>query len=120
MINGITVPPEPSATINNATLAGVDINGNGVRDDVERKIATQFGSDKIKFNAVMVHEATLQSAITEKTADKVQAHVLSVSCLEDSLLNAVDKLEKLILNTPARQRAYAEAFIGVVLEGCKK
>jgi threonine dehydratase len=40
MINGIAVPPEPNPTINNATLAGVDSNNNGVRDDVERKIAT--------------------------------------------------------------------------------
>lgn len=39
VINGITVPPEPAPSINNATLAGVDSNRNGVRDDVERKIA---------------------------------------------------------------------------------
>ena len=39
VINGITVPPEPAPTINNATLAGVDVNNNGVRDDVERAVA---------------------------------------------------------------------------------
>jgi hypothetical protein len=41
IINGISVPPEPTPAINNATLAGVDINANGVRDDVERKLALQ-------------------------------------------------------------------------------
>jgi hypothetical protein len=44
VINGITVPPEPAPSINNATLAGVDINNNGVRDDVERKIARNYPS----------------------------------------------------------------------------
>jgi hypothetical protein len=39
VINGITVPPEPAPSVNNATLAGVDINNNGVRDDVERTLA---------------------------------------------------------------------------------
>ncbi|WP_296843340.1 hypothetical protein [Thiofilum sp.] len=37
-INGIVVPPEPDATVNNASIQGVDINTNGVRDDVERKL----------------------------------------------------------------------------------
>jgi hypothetical protein len=50
IINGIAVPPEPDMTENNATLAGVDSNSNGVRDDVERLIAqtvkTQNSFDK--------------------------------------------------------------------------
>ena len=39
VINGITVPPEPAPAMNNATIAGVDVNANGVRDDVERALA---------------------------------------------------------------------------------
>jgi hypothetical protein len=42
VINSIAVPPEPAPAANNATLAGVDVNGNGVRDDVERIIARDF------------------------------------------------------------------------------
>ncbi|WP_345975315.1 hypothetical protein [Sulfurimonas sp. HSL3-7] len=38
VINGHVLPPEPDPAINNFTLAGVDVNKNGVRDDVERKI----------------------------------------------------------------------------------
>ena len=37
-INGYELPPEPDPEINNATLLGVDVNKNGVRDDVERWI----------------------------------------------------------------------------------
>jgi hypothetical protein len=39
VINGIVVPLEPDPVANKATLAGIDTNNNGVRDDVERKIA---------------------------------------------------------------------------------
>ena len=37
-VNGHRLPPEPDPKINNATLLGVDVNHNGVRDDVERWI----------------------------------------------------------------------------------
>ncbi len=37
-VNGHRLPPEPDTKINNATLLGVDVNHNGVRDDVERYI----------------------------------------------------------------------------------
>ena len=38
VINGHVLPPEPDPVANNATLLGIDINHNGVRDDVERWI----------------------------------------------------------------------------------
>ncbi len=37
-INGHRLPPEPNKTLNDSTLLGIDINNNGVRDDVERWI----------------------------------------------------------------------------------
>ena len=38
VVDGHTLPPEPDTQVNNATLLGVDVNNNGVRDDVERWI----------------------------------------------------------------------------------
>jgi hypothetical protein len=38
VIHGHVLPPEPDPAVNNATLLGVDVNNNGVRDDVERWI----------------------------------------------------------------------------------
>ena len=38
IINGHTLPPEPNSALNNSTLLGIDVNNNGVRDDVERWI----------------------------------------------------------------------------------
>ena len=44
IINGYTLPPEPDPTVNNATLLGVDSNGNGVRDDVERWVIKKYAN----------------------------------------------------------------------------
>jgi hypothetical protein len=37
-VDGHRLPPEPDPSTNNATLHGIDSNGDGVRDDVERYI----------------------------------------------------------------------------------
>ncbi len=34
-INGIEVPPSPDTIANQATLSGFDVNGNGIRDDID-------------------------------------------------------------------------------------
>ncbi len=38
VIQGHQLPPEPDPVVNDSTLLGIDANGNGVRDDVERWI----------------------------------------------------------------------------------
>lgn len=55
VINGHTLPPEPNPAINNATLLGIDSNGNGVRDDVEIWIYTTY--DKPIEHAVFMQSA---------------------------------------------------------------
>jgi len=42
VINGFVLPPEPDPVVNNSTLLGIDVNNNGVRDDVERWIYNRF------------------------------------------------------------------------------
>jgi len=41
-VNGHRLPPEPDPKVNNSTLLGVDVNKNGVRDDVERKVYAHY------------------------------------------------------------------------------
>jgi hypothetical protein len=43
LINGIKVPPDPGAD-KDLTVAGVDTDGNGIRDEIDRWIATKFGN----------------------------------------------------------------------------
>jgi len=38
VVDGHVLPPEPDKTLNDSTLLGIDVNNNGVRDDVERWI----------------------------------------------------------------------------------
>jgi hypothetical protein len=45
IIHGHTLPSEPDPKLNNTTLLGIDVNHNGVRDDVERYIYKRFGKD---------------------------------------------------------------------------
>ena len=63
VINGITVPPEPVPAINNATLAGVDVNKNGVRDDVERKLAV-LATKKSDFDKSIAYINAYQKIFT--------------------------------------------------------
>ncbi|DAB30569.1 MAG TPA: hypothetical protein CFH84_03325 [Sulfurimonas sp. UBA12504] len=45
VINGHTLPSEPDPTINDSTLLGIDVNNNGVRDDVERYVIKRYAQD---------------------------------------------------------------------------
>lgn len=76
VINGQTLPPEPDIDQNDATLLGVDANGNGIRDDVERKIIKKY-KDKIKLNLMFqyakVDQKILGSDLTKEKAIELEA-----------------------------------------------
>jgi hypothetical protein len=42
IVNGHVLPPEPDKILNDSTLLGIDVNDNGVRDDVERWIYKEY------------------------------------------------------------------------------
>jgi len=46
VIYGHQLPPEPDPIVNDSTLLGIDINNNGVRDDVERYIIYRFSKEE--------------------------------------------------------------------------
>jgi len=60
-IYGHRLPPEPDTVVNNSTLLGIDVNNNGVRDDVERWIYETY-KDKhpIHIDIAMQAETTPQ------------------------------------------------------------
>lgn len=63
-INGHIVPPEPDPVLNDSTLAGIDVNANGVRDDVERVIAASY-EDREEFDAAILGASALQKMMTD-------------------------------------------------------
>ena len=59
----VDLPPAPEPARNAATLAGVDANANGVRDDVERRIAEAHGLHSERAEALRRTAMTVQGAI---------------------------------------------------------
>ena len=61
-VDGKHLPPPPDPAQVNATIAGIDANGNGIRDDVELAIFAKYpGQSNLKIRA-----AELQYAMTEQ------------------------------------------------------
>lgn len=109
VINGITVPPEPPAAANNATLAGIDVNGNGVRDDVERQVAIKT-SGVVQFaagiNVAKSYQKVLVSnKITQPEIDAIFSEIICT--LHKNKLTIDDRdILNLVLNTENRRGAY--------------
>lgn len=66
VVNGINVPSIPDKKINNSTLAGIDSNNNGVRDDIERHLA-KYAKSKDEFKYILGYAKEYQKQITEPT-----------------------------------------------------
>lgn len=139
-VQGILVPPAPDKAVNDATLAGIDTNVNGVRDDVERFIAQEFGANKEMYNFLMKSAKLLQAAIIEKQPPKMseeeqlrlmksgienpslgagaQAFNAFLGCVRSSdKLNAMNLVDIATTNTGMRSAAYGKAFAGAVISG---
>jgi hypothetical protein len=80
-INGAVVPPEPPPELNNATLAGFDTNGNGVRDDVERVLASQV-VNTTALDGVMQIAQTYQRLLTAPSISQSESDtaMLAIEC----------------------------------------
>lgn len=115
-INGIAVPPEPDATLNAATIAGVDSNNNGVRDDLER-IAAKTSSNQVEFNNSLnsiKSELTQIYASTPQSREEALIILSQAPCVD--VMNIPGRNEitmDVIFNTPARKEKLA-AFNNVL------
>lgn len=115
-INGRTVPPLPDATANAASVAGVDADGSGVRDDIDRLIASEFGTESTLYEKAVVFAKTEQAALLNPDPAVVEAHLASLGCIGDrAALARLSNMTKAVVNTPARGRAYVKAFAGATL-----
>lgn len=120
-INGVAVPPQPEAQANQATLAGVDINANGIRDDIERSVALNFGTDPQQLALASAHARAVQAVVVTASRTAGDAYVEKIRCLSDrALLERLSAQTKATLDNESRRRAYARALAGaaVTREGC--
>ena len=119
VVNGHVLPPEPDPVDNNATLLGIDINDNDVRDDVERwiykeyedkhpvyiDIAMQGAREKQK----MLSHPEKAKEIHEKMVAPIDCESYYRSCIDKPLLNERingSNFRKVIFNTKERMDAY--------------
>jgi len=80
-VNGHRLPPEPDPKVNNSTLLGVDVNHNGVRDDVERWIYKTY-KHPIERGIMLQNANRLQTQISNisKAHDYAKLSDKSLSC----------------------------------------
>lgn len=64
-VMGDNLPPEPDPTLVDATVEGVDANGNGIRDDVELAIFELYTDDPVVRSAMLQYALGLQLELTQ-------------------------------------------------------
>lgn len=123
-VNGYRLPPEPEATVNNSTLLGMDVNDNGVRDDVERYIIKTYKDEKIAieigFQIARAYNTVIEDPNNAEETTKVMEYAQDCEIYfttyaklygEDFILsNEIDskKFKSMNLNTKERIRAYLQ------------
>jgi hypothetical protein len=112
------LPPEPDVKANNATLAGIDTTGIGIRDDVHIWIYTNYTSTKKR--TVLTEMAKALQAIIVKTPKTAEDGKKMEQALNDALLmlkgvpglrsGEADEMGGSLygksVNTPQRSKAY--------------
>lgn len=113
VINGIKVPPMPDVKINNATIAGVDIDNDGVRDDVNRYIAEQFGSSGKDYQIAMSNAKALQAMLVNPSSKTVGGYLVAERCQTHQMMQRLGKMERATLTTGKRGGVYGNTLAGV-------
>jgi hypothetical protein len=121
-VSRIPLPPDPGEA-GRRDLLGIDSDGNGVRDDIDRYIAFQFPDSERKRAALTQYAQELQiflrdSDDKEKTIANAHAEK-GQGCVEYVFWNVENRksdetLLAEVLNTPDRSKAYvrAESHLG--------
>ena len=71
-INGIIVPSDPGSQ-KNSTVAGVDLDHNGIRDEIDRWIATKYGDKPGAIAALQMGVRVSQKLLTINPTNKESA-----------------------------------------------
>ena len=126
-VMGANLPPAPSEAANNATVAGIDKNNNGIRDDVELAIFAKYPNDPKIRAAELQYALNQQIFITEVNnaatwVAQAEEESRGYQCISDSVPNSgnlskdllviqarAKEVEDLVFNTPLRVDAKTKA-----------
>ena len=107
------LPPDPGAA-GKKTLAGIDANGNGIRDDVEIYIRVNFGKSEKEVQALNQMAISTQMGILAKTnAESMKSAIADQRSMECIFYatpgsQAWKLVEAISLNTPERIDAWQD------------
>ena len=105
------LPQEPNKTENDATLAGIDANQNGIRDDVERAIYFKYQASAKEAAPAFQYTKALQMEFTHVYNSATLVAVIQEQgraslCLSD--IDRKEEIRKWFYNTEARIEARDE------------
>jgi len=115
-INGYKLPPEPDPVINSSTLLGIDINNNGVRDDVERKIIETYREpvqielmmDMAEVGQMILENPVGDALVNQKKISRIGDCGMYLRRQKQRPSNYIDFYENNMYNTKQRVRAYLD------------
>ncbi len=81
VINGIVVPPDPGAA-KDATLAGVDVDRNGIRDEMDRWIATKYGENTGALEPIRMGVKVAQKLLVSNPSTQDQALAIAYESMD--------------------------------------
>lgn len=107
------LPPEPNKAENDATLAGIDANLNGIRDDVERAIYYKYQASAKDAAPAFQYAKALQMEFSHVYNSATLVAVLQEEdraslCILD--LKKAEEIENLVFNTEARKQAQEDLY----------
>lgn len=118
LVTVVPLPPDPGDA-GKQTLAGIDSDGDGVRDDVQRYIVLTVPDSARARGALTQSAVAMQSSIgdslsKEASLQRVAQEVSAADCLvfilgTNKASTMLGRLEAAVLNTPERVRAYFQA-----------
>ncbi len=122
-VEGKNLPPVPDQAKNDATVAGIDKNNNGIRDDVELAIFKKY-PDSAKIRAAELQYAmALQLMLTKVTNSETWIAAAKESsrgaaCIGETVpnknldlyVNRTEEVQKMVTNTSLRTQAEDRAY----------
>ena len=108
------LPVEPDKEANDATLAGIDANDNGIRDDVERAIYFKYKDSAREAAPAFQYAKALQMEFTDvynsaTLVAVIQEESRATLCIGDND-GRIEEIENLVFNNKARQDASEELY----------
>jgi hypothetical protein len=110
------LPPDPGEA-GKATLEGIDSDGDGVRDDIQRYIALTYPDSEQTRAALTQRAKSLQNAILnsgsqQASISNAEAANRSIECIYARRPNDAQEVDEALLaeflNTEARTKAYLD------------